>query len=87
MNLSDNEKIIIVLGASGDTGKYFVNYFLEECKNDSYKIIATGTRKTDYLKKLELSITRLILLKKKILTNYLPRYMLLLTWREQCLLV
>ena len=29
MNLSDNEKIIIVLGASGDTGKYFVNYFLE----------------------------------------------------------
>ena len=28
MNLSDNEKIIIVLGASGDTGKYFVNYFL-----------------------------------------------------------
>lgn len=87
MNLSDNEKIIIVLGASGDTGKYFVNYFLEECKNDSYKIIATGTRKTDILKKLELSITRLILLKKKILTNYLPRYMLLLTWREQCLLV
>lgn len=87
MNLSDNEKIIIVLGASGDTGKYFVNYFLEECKNDSYKIIATGTRKTDYFEKLELSITRLILLKKKILTNYLPRYMLLLTWREQCLLV
>ena len=39
MNLSDNEKIIIVLGASGDTGKYFVNYFLEECKNDSYKTI------------------------------------------------
>ena len=45
MNLSDNEKIIVVLGASGDTGKYFVNYFLEECKNESYKIIATGTRK------------------------------------------
>ena len=51
MNLSDNEKIIVVLGASGDTGKYFVNYFLEECKNESYKIIATGTRKTDYFEK------------------------------------
>lgn len=58
MNLSDNEKIIIVLGASGDTGKYFVNYFLEECKNDSYKIIATGTRKQIILRKLELSIIR-----------------------------
>ena len=87
MNLSDNEKIIIVLGASGDTGKYFVNYFLEECKNDSYKIIATGTRKTDYFEKIGVEYYRLILLKKKILTNYLPRYMLLLTWREQCLLV
>ena len=87
MNLSDNEKIIIVLGASGDTGKYFVNYFLEECKNDSYKLLQLAQEKQIILKKLELSITRLILLKKKILTNYLPRYMLLLTWREQCLLV
>ena len=77
MNLSDNEKIIIVLGASGDTGKYFVNYFLEECKNDSYKIIATGTRKTDYFEKIGVEYYQ-ILLKKKILINYLPRYMLLL---------
>lgn len=87
MNLSDNEKIIIVLGASGDTGKYFVNYFLEECKNDSYKIIATGTRKTDYFEKIGVEYYQVDITKKKILTNYLPRYMLLLTWREQCLLV
>lgn len=87
MNLSDNEKIIVVLGASGDTGKYFVNYFLEECKNESYKIIATGTRKTDYFEKIGVEYYQVDITKKKILTNYLPRYMLLLTWREQCLLV
>ena len=65
MNLSDNEKIIIVLGASGDTGKYFVNYFLEECKNDSYKIIATGTRKTDYFEKIGVEYYQVDITKKE----------------------
>ena len=71
MNLSDNEKII----------------FLKNAKMIVIKLLQLAQEKQIILKKLELSITRLILLKKKILTNYLPRYMLLLTWREQCLLV
>ena len=65
MNLSDNEKIIVVLGASGDTGKYFVNYFLEECKNESYKIIATGTRKTDYFEKIGVEYYQVDITKKE----------------------
>lgn len=65
MNLSDNEKIIIVLGASGDTGKYFVNYFLEECKMIVIKLLQLAQEKQIILKKLELSITRLILLKRR----------------------
>lgn len=38
-------KKIVIFGASGDTGRYFVNYCLEE-KND-FEIIAVGTRKTN----------------------------------------
>lgn len=50
MNLSDNEKIIIVLGASGDTGKYFVNYFLEECKMIVIKLLQLAQEKQIILK-------------------------------------
>lgn len=64
MNLSDNEKIIIVLGASGDTGKYFVNYFLEECKMIVIKLLQLA-QENRLFEKLELSITRLILLKRR----------------------
>ena len=34
-------KKIIVFGASGDTGKYFVDYLLNNFK-DKYEIIASG---------------------------------------------
>ena len=37
-------KSIVVFGASGDTGRYFVEYFLENYKGDEYKIVATGSR-------------------------------------------
>lgn len=40
-------KKIVVFGASGDTGTYFVRYFLEHYKGDDYEIIAVGSRKTD----------------------------------------
>lgn len=40
-------KKIVVFGASGDTGRYFVEYFLENYKNNEYQIIATGTRQTN----------------------------------------
>lgn len=45
-------KNIIVFGASGDTGSYFVRYFIENCKDKNYKIIAVGTRDTGYFEKL-----------------------------------
>lgn len=45
-------KKIIVFGASGDTGRYFVEYFLEHEKKDEYQLIATGTRETDEFAKL-----------------------------------
>ena len=40
-------KKIIVFGASGDTGRYFVKYFLDNYKGNKYQIVATGTRQTD----------------------------------------
>ena len=47
-------KNIIVFGASGDTGHYFVNYFLEHNKDSNYQIIASGSRKTDDFKKIKM---------------------------------
>lgn len=41
-------KKILVFGASGETGRYFVDYFLQQnCIND-YEIIAVGNRKTNF---------------------------------------
>lgn len=47
-------KKIIVFGASGDTGRYFVNYFLENYKESECQLVATGTRKTDYFKQFNI---------------------------------
>ena len=40
-------KKIIIFGASGDTGRYLVDYFLEQALIDHYRIVAVGTRDTD----------------------------------------
>ena len=40
-------KKIIVFGASGDTGHYFIKYFLDHYAGDEYEVIASGTRHTD----------------------------------------
>lgn len=40
-------KYIIVFGASGDTGTYFIKYFFHHYRGNSYKLIATGTRNTN----------------------------------------
>ena len=40
-------KNIIVFGASGDTGAYFVKYFLGNNSRKDYNIVAVGTRKTN----------------------------------------
>lgn len=46
-------KTIIVFGASGDTGRYFVKYFLDHYRGMDYQIIATGTRETSFFDSLE----------------------------------
>lgn len=43
-----NKKKIIVFGACGNVGSYFVKYALEYFNNDEYEIIASGRRKTDF---------------------------------------
>ena len=40
-------KKIIVFGASGDTGRYFIEYFLEHYSGKDFEVIASGSRKTN----------------------------------------
>lgn len=47
-------KNIVVFGASGDTGRYFIEYFIEHNKNTEYRIIASGTRETNYFDKYDI---------------------------------
>lgn len=46
-------KNIVVFGASGDTGRYFVKYFLDHYCGTDYQVIATGTRETGFFDSLE----------------------------------
>ena len=46
--MNNTTKQILVFGATGDTGKYFVSYFKEHNLDSSYELIAIGSRKTDY---------------------------------------
>lgn len=45
-------KKIIVFGASGDTGKYFIDYLMSHNSNNEYEIIASGSKEIDYFKKI-----------------------------------
>jgi UDP-glucose 4-epimerase len=45
-------KKIIVFGASGDTGHYFIKYFLDHYTGGEYEVIASGTRHTNYFSSL-----------------------------------
>ena len=58
-------KKIVVFGASGDTGQYFVRYFLENYKGNEYQIVATGTRETDCFKKMNVSYYQVDITKKE----------------------
>ena len=54
---------IVVFGASGDTGRYFTDYFSDHYSGEEYKLIAVGTRKTDWFAKrkieyIQVDITR-----------------------------
>ena len=44
-------KKILVFGATGDVGRYFVDYFKENYKGCDYEIVAAGTRNTDHFEK------------------------------------
>ncbi len=58
-------KNIVVFGASGDTGRYFIEYFLNNYKGSEYKIIATGTRETAYFDKIGVEYCRVDISKKE----------------------
>lgn len=42
------KKKVVVFGASGETGRYFVDYFLDNADKENYELIAVGTRKTSF---------------------------------------
>ena len=58
-------KKIVVFGASGNTGHYFVKYFLDHYVGDEYQIIATGTRETHYFDRFEVPYFRVDITKKE----------------------
>ena len=58
-------KKIIVFGASGDTGRYFIEYFLNNYKGNEYQIIATGTRETNYFEQFKIPYYRVDIVKKE----------------------
>lgn len=65
-------KKILVFGASGDTGRYFVNYFLDNYAGDEYQIIALGTRDTDYFNSLGVEYIKIDITNKQDFEN-LPK--------------
>ena len=65
-------KKIVVFGASGDTGRYFINYFLDHYEENNYEIIATGTRETDYFDKIGVKYYQVDVTKKEDF-NKLPK--------------
>lgn len=66
---NNDEKLIIVFGATGAIGAYATLHLLEK----GYKVIAVGKRQSDnnFLRSITVSIFQWILKKYMILTNYL----------------
>lgn len=58
-------KKIVVFGASGDTGTYFIRYFLSHNSNKKYEIIAVGTRETHKFESLAVPYYRVDITKKE----------------------
>lgn len=48
-------KKIIVFGAGGDTGRYFVHYFLEHYTGTDYELVAVVHRETPYFEKMNIA--------------------------------
>lgn len=58
-------KKIIVFGASGDTGKYFIDYLKKNISNKEYKIIASGSKELDYFEKIGIDYYKVDITKEK----------------------
>ena len=58
-------KKIIVFGASGDTGKYFIDYITKNYCGSEYEIVATGLRETDYFEKNNIEYYKVDITKKE----------------------
>ena len=58
-------KNIVVFGASGDTGRYLVKYFLDHYCGTDYQVIATGTRETSFFDSLEVPYYQVDIRKKE----------------------
>ena len=52
-------KKIIVFGASGDTGKYFVEYLCNHASREEFEITACGTRETDFFERYSVKYIRI----------------------------
>lgn len=57
-------KKILVFGASGDTGRYFVEYFLEHYVGNEYEIIAIGTKDVSYFEKINVKYLKVDITKE-----------------------
>ena len=58
-------KKIVVFGASGDTGRYFIEYFNNNYEKKEYEIIAIGTRQTQYFEKMGVKYYQVDITKKE----------------------
>ena len=56
---------ILVFGASGDTGRYFINYYLDHYDGKEYEVVAAGTRETEYFKHLNVPYYQVDISKKE----------------------
>lgn len=68
--MSDMKKVV-VFGASGDTGKYFIDYLLNNYKEEKIEIIAVGTKDTSYFKKVGIKYFKVDISQKNHF-NFLP---------------
>lgn len=57
-------KKIVVFGASGDTGKYFIDYLIKN-ENEKYEIIASGSRDCKYFEKIGITYIKVDITKKE----------------------
>ena len=58
-------KKVVVFGASGNTGTYFVKYFLENNSNKDYEVVAVGTRETQKFDELGVTYYQVDITKKE----------------------